>query len=158
MHLEKLKEQRILMEGNVEVCAILDKQIFDLESKMNNINPNNDIDKIIVGLENKLTRKIAEHKNKSIKLKEAYARAKADLEKYGDQLRSELEASLNEINLLKNELNSLKLNNTNLNRVSLRFPENMVNARPGENKDSLIEDLSEFITVINRLQSQAHNK
>jgi len=100
MNLEELRKQRVLFEGNKEVCDILDKQILALTKEFEEESFNGKL----AELKDKLTIKIKEHKTLSERSKRDYANAKAELERYAIQLEGPLKKSLNEINLLKNEI------------------------------------------------------
>jgi len=97
LDLETLKTQRELMEGNEEVCRILDEQIAALESQT-----------VLPELEAELERKIQEHKAKQAKAKELVKVARAELRRMEDGFRAELEISVQDINKLRNEINALK--------------------------------------------------
>jgi len=96
--LDTLIQQRNMFADNPEVCAVLDRQIAELQ--------NIGLDSLEVILE----QKIQQHKMMQERTKRLYAQAKADLDAYGKQLKAELEASLDEINALKEELSSQNFN------------------------------------------------
>jgi len=104
--LNQLKEQRKLMEGNVEVCAVLDQQIAELETRLSS--ETEKVTQKVKELEEILKQKIAIHKAEQKRAKEAYAAAKANLEKFANQLKQKLELSLSEIEAIEKEIDSIK--------------------------------------------------
>jgi len=103
LDLETLKTQRELMEGNEEVCRILDKQIEELE-----------IETERPKLEEELKEKIRLHKEKQQKAKESVRLARAALSELERTLQAELEISVREINALRSKINSVHEENNRL--------------------------------------------